>query len=143
MEVVRTYTCPCRPGFTYASSSALHQHKKTQRHRVWEERTRCEKIDATKKDNELFTLRLKLSDREETIEKLDSRIIELTLKNKKLSEDNKLLKRGLKRFIEPEDENPVIANPESDLSGPPAPVEASPHAKSWLSLASRVFSTSV
>jgi uncharacterized coiled-coil protein SlyX len=108
MEVCRTYTCPCRPDFVYASSQALYQHKKTQRHRVWEERTKCEKIDATKRDNEIFTLRLKLSDREETIERLNSRIIELTLKNKKLSEDNKLLKKGLKRLVEPKDEKPLI-----------------------------------
>ena len=108
MEVARTYTCPCRPGFTYASSQALYQHKKTQRHKLWEDRTKCEKIDATKKDNELFTLRLKLSDREETIEKLNSKIIDLTLKNKKLSEDNKLLKKGLKKFMEPKNEKPLI-----------------------------------
>ena len=70
--------------------------------------TKCEKIDATKKDNELFTLRLKLSDREETIEKLNSKIIELSLKNKKLSDDNKLLRKGLKRFLEPKNEKPLI-----------------------------------
>lgn len=75
---------------------------------MWEERTKCEKIDATKRDNEIFTLRLKLSDREETIERLNSRIIELTLKNKKLSEDNKLLKKRLKILVEPKDEKPLI-----------------------------------
>lgn len=108
MEITKTYTCPCRPGFTYASSQALYQHRRTQRHKLWEDRTKCEKIDATKKDNELFTLRLKLSDREETIEKLNSKIIDLNLKLRKVSDENKRLKKDNKKFVAPIDEPPLI-----------------------------------
>ena len=109
MDITTTLTCPCRPGFIYASKQALYTHKKSQRHKAWEEKTKCEKIDATKRDNELFTLRLKLSDREETIEKMNSKIIDLTVKNKKLVDDVKILKKSLKKFLTPiQDEPPLI-----------------------------------
>ena len=93
MEIATTFTCPCRPGFTYASKQALYNHKKSQRHQAYENKTKSEKIDATKRDNELFALRLKLSDREETIERLNSKIIDLNVKLKRMSDDNKLLKK--------------------------------------------------
>ena len=108
MEVVKTHTCPCRPGFTYSSSQALYQHKRTQRHKLWEERTKCEKIDATKRDNDLFTIRLKLSDREETIEKLNSKIIDLKLKLRRVLDENKKLRKENKTFTTPSIEPPLI-----------------------------------
>ena len=108
MDITTTLTCPCRPGFVYASKQALYTHKKSQRHKTWEEKTKCEKIDATKRDNELFTLRLKLSDREETIEKLNSRIIDLAVKNKKLVDDVKILKKSLRKFLSPVSDDPPL-----------------------------------
>jgi septal ring factor EnvC (AmiA/AmiB activator) len=108
MELVPTLTCPCRPGFIYASKQALTTHRKTQRHSIWEGRTKTDNMDATKRDNELFTLRLKLNDREEAIEKLNSKVIDLHCKNNKLSEENKILKKGLKKLMTPSAEPPLI-----------------------------------
>ena len=108
MEITPTFTCPCRPGFIYSSKQALNAHKKSQRHRLWEDKTKCEKIDATKRDNELFTLRLRLNDREETIEKLNARIIDLTVKNKKLMDDVKILRKSLKKFMAPASDDPPL-----------------------------------
>ena len=101
MELINTYTCPCRPNFTYASNQALYQHKKSQRHKAWEERIKSEKIDATKKDNELFTLRLKLSDREEKIRELENERICLNVKINKLTDDNRTLRKAVKKFTNP------------------------------------------
>ena len=108
MDLVHTYACPCRPGFMYASKQALSVHKKSQRHQIYETKTKCEKVDATRRDNDLFTLRLKLSDREESIEKLNSKLIDIMVKNKKLTDDNKFLKKNLKKFINPVPEAPLI-----------------------------------
>lgn len=70
MEIVRTYTCPCSPGKTFSSSSTLSQHRKSKKHLAYDEKSKEQKISETKRDNELYTMELKLKDREEHIEKL-------------------------------------------------------------------------
>lgn len=87
MELAETYQCPCRPGFIYASKQAIYQHK------IWENRSKDDAIDATKRDNEILKLRTKLEDREQTIEKLSNKVIDLSIKNKKLTEQIKLQKK--------------------------------------------------
>lgn len=85
MDIVRTYTCPCSPGKHFSSSSGLSQHRKTKKHLAYEEKSKVQKISETKHDNELFTLNLKLKDRDEQIEKL------IMDKHKMQEEINKLL----------------------------------------------------
>ena len=92
MELAETYQCPCRPGFIYASKQVMYQHRKSQRHKIWEDRSKEDAIDGTKKDNEILKLRTKLEDRDQTIEKLSNKVIDLTIKNKKLNEQLKLHK---------------------------------------------------
>lgn len=58
MELTTQFTCQCRPTFTYASKSAFCQHKKSQRHQLWEQKTKDMKVDLTKKDNEILTLNI-------------------------------------------------------------------------------------
>lgn len=94
MELTETYQCPCRPGFIYASKQAIYQHKRSQRHKIWENRSKDDAIDATKRDNEILKLRTKLEDREQTIEKLSNKVIDLSIKNKKLTEQIKLQKKN-------------------------------------------------
>lgn len=61
MELAETYQCPCRPGFIYASKQVMYQHK------IWEDRSKEDAIDGTKKDNEILKLRTKLEDRDQTV----------------------------------------------------------------------------
>ena len=84
MEITRTYTCPCSPGKLFSSSSSLSQHKKTKRHLAHEQ-----KINDTKRDNELFTANLKIKDRDEQIENLIMEKHHLQEENKKLLEYEK------------------------------------------------------
>ncbi len=100
-----TFTCPCRPGFTYASRQALNTHKKSQRHQIWEARSKSEQIDATHRDNRLLTCQLKLKDRDETIEKLQKEIVQLNVRLHKLMDDNRILKKSVKKFVIPPQTN--------------------------------------
>ena len=70
MELVKVYTCPCCPEKVFSSSSTLSQHKKSKKHKIWEEKSKVQKIEETRKENEIFANKLKLKDRDEMIEKL-------------------------------------------------------------------------
>lgn len=70
MELVKVYTCPCYPEKVFSSSSTLSQHKKSKKHKIWEEKSKVQKIEETRKENEIFANKLKLKDRDEMIEKL-------------------------------------------------------------------------
>ena len=70
MSHTRVLKCPCNPEHIYASAAAFYAHKKTQRHKAWEIGQHSEKIEAKRRDDEIFRLNLKLKDRDEQIEKL-------------------------------------------------------------------------
>jgi hypothetical protein len=70
MSLTRVLKCPCNPDHIYASAAAFYAHKKTQRHKAWEIGQHSEKIEAKRRDDEIFRLNLKLKDRDEQIEKL-------------------------------------------------------------------------
>lgn len=82
-NIVKVLSCACNPGHVYPTSSAYSQHKKSQRHKAWEFGQKSEKIEAKRRDDEIFTLNLKLKDREEQIEKL---IIEKNKLSEKFNE---------------------------------------------------------
>ena len=50
--------------------AALNAHKRSQRHKAWESGQHSEKVEAKRRDDEIFRLNLKLRDRDEQIEKL-------------------------------------------------------------------------
>ncbi len=81
--IVKVLSCACNPGHVYPTPSAFSQHKKSQRHKAWEIGQKSEKIEAKRRDDEIFTLNLKLKDREEQIEKL---IIEKNKLSEKINE---------------------------------------------------------
>ena len=108
MELAKTYTCPCRPGFVYASNQALCQHRKSQRHKMWEGKSKDEKISATQRDNHILALSIKLKDREEQIVKLTNELVNLKVKLNKLTEDNRMLRKGIKKFMNPEPQANLI-----------------------------------
>ena len=70
MSLVRVLKCPCNPDHVYASAAAFYAHKKSHRHKAWESGQHSEKIEAKRRDDEIFRLNLKLKDRDEQIEKL-------------------------------------------------------------------------
>lgn len=70
MEIVKTHTCPCSPGKVFSSSASLSQHRKTKKHLAYIDKTREQKILETKQDNEIFSLKLRIEDRDQQIEKL-------------------------------------------------------------------------
>ena len=74
-SIVKVLTCKCNPDHIYNSSSAFSSHKKSNRHKAWECGQQSEKVEAKRRDDDIFRLELKLKDREEQIEKL---IIEKT-----------------------------------------------------------------
>ena len=86
MEIVKTYTCPCSPGKFFSSSSGLSQHRKTKKHLAYEVKTKDQKVIETKRDNEILTLKMKITDRDEQIEKLIMEKHDLQEKNKKVLE---------------------------------------------------------
>ena len=86
MDLVRTYACQCTPDKVFASSSSLSAHKKTKKHIAYEQKTKETKIQDTKKDNEIFSMNLKIKDRDEQIEKLIMEKHELIKKLEKISE---------------------------------------------------------
>ena len=70
MSLVHVLKCPCNPDHIYASVTALNAHKRSQRHKAWESGQHSEKVEAKRRDDEIFRLNLKLRDRDEQIEKL-------------------------------------------------------------------------
>ena len=70
MALVRCLVCDCSPNFVFNTRATFSAHKKSLKHLAWERGQKSEKIEATRRDNEIYTLRLKISDREETIERL-------------------------------------------------------------------------
>jgi hypothetical protein len=70
MEIVKTHTCPCSPGKVFSSSASLSQHRKTKKHLAYVDKSKEQKIVETKQDNEIFSLKLKIEDRDQQIEKL-------------------------------------------------------------------------
>lgn len=70
MSLVHVLKCPCNPDHIYASPAAFSAHKKSHRHKAWESGQHSEKVEAKRRDDEIFRLNLKLRDRDEQIEKL-------------------------------------------------------------------------
>jgi hypothetical protein len=70
MALVRCLVCDCSPNFVFNTKATFSAHKKSLKHLAWERGQNSEKVEATRRDNEIYMLRLKLSDREETIERL-------------------------------------------------------------------------
>ena len=81
MALVKCLQCECTSDFTFGSVVTFNNHKKSQRHLAWEAGCKSDKIEATRRDNEIFTLKLKLRDREDTIERLYSEKHEISKKN--------------------------------------------------------------
>ena len=63
MEVSSTFTCPCRPGFTYKSLGA---HKKTKMHLAYEkiQEVKDVRVQSKQFENEIERLKNKLIQRE-------------------------------------------------------------------------------
>jgi hypothetical protein len=63
MEVSSTFTCPCRPGFTYKS---LEAHKKTKMHLAYEkiQEVKDVRVQSKQFENEIERLKNKLIQRE-------------------------------------------------------------------------------
>ena len=63
MEVSTTFTCPCRPGFTYKS---LEAHKKTKMHLAYEkvQEVKDVRVQSKQFENEIERLKNKLIQRE-------------------------------------------------------------------------------
>jgi hypothetical protein len=63
MEVSTTFTCPCRPGFTYKSLGA---HKKTKMHLAYEkvQEVKDVRVQSKQFENEIERLKHKLVQRE-------------------------------------------------------------------------------
>jgi hypothetical protein len=87
MSLVKVYTCGCNPGHTYSSSSSFSSHKKSARHKVWEDRSKDDIAEIKKRDNEIFSLKLKIKDRDEHIEKLilEKNIVQQELDQSKIN----------------------------------------------------------
>ena len=56
MEIVQQFTCPCRPGFIYKTSSTFNSHKKNKLHQNYANKRKEESINATKYENEINLL---------------------------------------------------------------------------------------
>ncbi len=69
---------------------------------MWEGKSKDEKISATQRDNHILALSIRLKDREEQIEKLTNELIRLNIKLNKLTEDNRTLRKGIKKFMNPD-----------------------------------------
>ena len=70
MDLVKCLICDCSMNFVYSSRATFSAHKKSRKHLAWERGQKSEKVEATRRDNEIYTLKLKISDRDETIERL-------------------------------------------------------------------------
>lgn len=75
---------------------------------MWEGKSKDEKISATQRDNHILALSIKLKDREEQIEKLTNELVNLKVKMNKLTEDNRTLRKGIKKFMNPEPQANLI-----------------------------------
>lgn len=76
MEVSVTYSCPCRPGFTYKNEVSLAQHKKSKLHKTWEalKENKNDKIRSKEFENEIERLKRRLEHKEEIEIELLARI---------------------------------------------------------------------
>ncbi len=99
-SIVQVYNCPCNPRHTYPSKSAFGTHKKSNRHKAWEFGQQSEKIEAKRRDDEIFTLNLKIKDREELIEKLITEKVKLLEIQQKYSEFEHIKKENKQLKIE-------------------------------------------
>jgi len=103
--IVQVYNCPCNPEHIYQSKSTYGTHKKSNRHKAWEFGQQSEKIEAKRRDDEIFTLNLKIKDREELIEKLleiqkkYSEFEHIKKENKQLKIENIKLKSFFKKDV--------------------------------------------
>ena len=83
MEVSKTFTCPCRPGFNYVNIMA---HRKTKMHQAWEAEKDSRDVRARAKqfENEIERLKNRLIHRENVEKELLARIhvLEETIKYK-------------------------------------------------------------
>lgn len=75
---------------------------------MWEGKSKDEKISATQRDNHILALSIKLKDREEQIVKLTNELVNLKVKLNKLTEDNRMLRKGIKKFMNPEPQANLI-----------------------------------
>lgn len=103
MDLVKVYTCPCCLDKVFSSSSSLSQHKKSKKHKMWEEKTKVQKIEETRKENEIFANKLKLKDRDEMIEKL-------ILEKGDLQNEINVLKEKVKMVVEHERTIYILVN---------------------------------
>lgn len=56
MEIVQQFTCPCRSGFIYKTSSTFKSHKKNKLHQNYENKRKEEALNATRYENEINLL---------------------------------------------------------------------------------------
>jgi len=101
MSIVHVLNCPCNPNHIYASAAAFYAHKKTQRHKAWETGQHSEKIEAKRRDDEIFRLNLKLKDRDEQIEKLiiEKNNLEEKLKNSVQESSNSFSEKDVHKIL--------------------------------------------
>ena len=95
MELVRILSCSCSPEFVFSSPQTLSAHKKSKKHVAWEAGRKCDKIEATRRDNDIYTLGLKIKDREDTIERLCVEKSNLQLTNTHLQIQLELLEKKI------------------------------------------------
>ena len=81
MELTRCLRCECSPDFKYSSPSTFAQHKKSKKHLAWEAGGKSDKAEATRRDNEIFTLKLKLRRQEEATDLLRAENQKIRMKN--------------------------------------------------------------
>ena len=80
-QLTLTFTCGCTPGKTFPNRAALHMHKKSQKHQIWENRDKCNKIEENKLSNKIFQLEAQL----ELQTKLnEDKVVEISKLNDKL-----------------------------------------------------------
>ena len=95
MELVRILSCSCSPEFVFSSPQTFSAHKKSKKHVAWEAGRKCDKIEATRRDNDIYTLGLKIKDREDTIERLCVEKSNLQLTNTHLQIQLELLEKKI------------------------------------------------
>lgn len=78
-------SCPCRPGFLYASKDSLNQHRRSAKHKLWESSEDIRDVRARSKDfeNENHRLKIKTTSLEMRISELVSEINQLKEKLQK------------------------------------------------------------
>ena len=76
MELSSTFTCPCRPEFTYKNAKALTIHKKSKMHLAWEtvQDVKDTRVKSKQYENEVERLKNRLVHRENIEAELLARI---------------------------------------------------------------------